>query len=143
MRIKHLATALSATLFFFAINPAWAAVELLTVVYWSANDCRWCTWWEGSVIGSGGEAKFLKTPEGKAVRYIVIKKPTLARPHVDEDFKADQKWLWTRVKAETDGKIRGYPSFSLYEGDKLVVYALGEPDIAAKLMPAIRERMKK
>ena len=143
MRIKHLATALSATLFFFATNPAWAAVEPLTVVYWSANDCRWCTWWEGLVIGSGGEAKFLKTPEGKAVRYIVIKKPTLARPHVEDDFKADQKWLWTRVKAETDGKIRGYPSFSLYEGDKLVVYVLGEPDVAAKLMPAIRERMKR
>ena len=143
MRIKHLATALSVTLFFSATNSVWAAGEPLTVVYWSAKDCRWCTWWEGSLVGSGGEAKFLKTLEGKAVRYVVIKKPTLARPHVKDDFKADQQWLWARVKNETDGKIKGFPSFSLYEGDKFVAYALGEPDVEGKLLPAIRERMKK
>ncbi len=143
MRIKHLVCALGATLFFGAATCAWAASETLTVVYWSAKDCRWCTWWEGSIIGSGGETKFLNSVEGKAVRYVVIKKPTLARPHVEDDFKADQKWLWTRVKNETDGKIRGYPSFSLYAGDTFVVYALGEPDVEGKLLPAIRERMKK
>ena len=142
MRIKHLAAALSAALFFSASNAAWAASEPLTVVYWSAKDCRWCTWWEGSVVGSGGEAKFLKTAEGRAVRYMVIKKPRLALPFAESDFKADQKWLWSRVKNETDGKIKGYPSFSLYEGDKFVAYALGEEDIAGKLLPAIRERMK-
>jgi hypothetical protein len=143
MRIKHLATILGTALSFSAINSAWAAGEPLTVVYWSAKDCRWCTWWEGSVVGSGGEAKFLKSPEGKAVRYLVVKKPRLSSPHEEEDFTADQKWLWPRVKNETDGKIRGYPSFSLYEGDKLVVYALGEKDVEGKLLPAIRERMKK
>lgn len=143
MRIKHLATVLGAALSFGVTSPAWAAAEPLTVVYWSAKDCRWCTWWEGSVIGSGGEAKFLKSAEGKAVRYLVIKKPTLARPYAEDDFKADQKWLWTRVKNETDGKITGYPSFSLYEGDKLVAYVLGEEDIDEKLLPAIRARMNK
>jgi hypothetical protein len=143
MRIKHLATALGAALLFGAGNAAWAADEPLTVVYWSAKDCRWCTWWEGTVIGSGGEAKFLKSPEGKAVRYMVVKKPTLSMPFKEADFKPDQKWLWPRVKDETDGKIRGYPSFSLYEGDKFVAYALGEEDIEGKLLPAISERMKK
>ena len=143
MRIKQLATVLGATLFFGATNAAWSAGEPLTVVYWSAKDCRWCTWWEGSIIGSGGEAKFLNSAEGKAVRYVVIKKPTLAQPHNQRDFSAEQQWLWQRVKNETDGKIRGYPSFSLYEGDKFVAYALGEPDVQGKLLPAIRERMKK
>ena len=143
MRIKHLATALGAALLFGAGNAAWAAGEPLTVVYWSAKDCRWCTWWEGTIIGSGGEAKFLKSPEGKAVRYMVVKKPSLSMPFKEADFKSDQKWLWPRVKDETDGKIRGFPSFSLYEGDKFVVYALGEEDIEGKLLPAIRERMKK
>ena len=143
MRIKHLAAVFGVALCASVTSPVWAAGEPLTVVYWSAKDCRWCTWWEGSVIGSGGEAKFLKSPEGKAVRYLVIKKPTLARPYAEDDFKADQKWLWPRVKNETDGKIKGYPSFSLYEGDKFVAYALGEEDIDEKLLPAIRERMKK
>ena len=124
-------------------SGAFAASEPLTLVYWSAKDCRWCTWWEGSLIGSGGEAKFLNSPEGKAVRYTVVKKPRLANPFVEEDFKPEQKWLWRRVKNETDGKIKGYPSFSLYEGEKLVVYALGEEDVDSKLLPAIRERMKK
>ena len=50
---------------------------------------------------------------------------------------------WIYVKNETDGKIKGYPSFSLYEGDKFVAYALGEEDIDSKLLPAIRERMKR
>jgi hypothetical protein len=143
MQIKLRAAVLTATLFFGATHPAWAATDPLTVVYWSANDCRWCTWWEGSIIGSGGEAKFLKSAEGKAVRYVVVKKPSLSRPHTTDDFKADQKWLWPRVKNETDGKIRGYPSFSLYEGEKFVAYALGEEEIDSKLLPAIRERMKK
>ncbi len=123
-------------------TAAHAAPEPLTVVYWSAKDCRWCTWWEGSILGSGGEAKFLKSAEGKAVRYIVVKKPTLAAPFTERDFAADQKWLWPRVKNETDGKIRGFPSFSLYEGEKFVAYALGEPDVEGKLLPAIRARMK-
>ncbi len=144
--MKHTASYLIALLgsAFFAggVSTAWGADEPLTVVYWSAKDCRWCTWWEGSVIGSGGEAKFLKSPEGRAVRYTIVKKPTLARPFAAEDFKADQQWLWPRVKNETDGKIKGYPSFTLYEGDKFVAYALGEEDINAKLLPAIRARMK-
>lgn len=141
MRIKRLATAFGAALCIGGTGAAWAT-EPLTVVYWSAKDCRWCTWWEGSIVGSGGEAKFLKTPEGMAVRYVVIKKPTLARPYAEDDFKAENKWLWTRVNSGSDGKIRGYPSFSLYEGDKLVVYALGEEGISGKVLPAIRERMK-
>ena len=140
---KHLIAVVGATVLASVAGSAWAAGETLTVVYWSAKDCRWCTWWEGSVVGSGGEAKFLKSPEGKAVRYTIVKKPTLARPFVAEDFKPDQQWLWPRVKNETDGKIKGYPSFSLYEGDKFVAYALGEEDIDGKLLPAIRERMKK
>jgi hypothetical protein len=122
-------------------STASKAKEPLTVVYWTARDCRWCTWWEGKVIGSGGEAKFLASPEGKAVRYIVLKKPTLAVPYREEDFPGEHKWLWERVKNETDGKIRGYPSFSLYEGKTFVEYALGEPDVEKKLIPAIRAKM--
>ena len=123
-------------------TAAYDAPEPLTVVYWSAKDCRWCTWWEGSILGSGGAAKFLKSAEGKAVRYIVVKKPRLSAPYVEDDFTSDQKWLWTRVKNETDGKIKGFPSFSLYEGEKFVAYALGQPDVEGKLLPAIRARMK-
>jgi hypothetical protein len=122
-------------------TAAQKAKEPLTVVYWTARDCRWCTWWEGKVVGSGGEAKFLASPEGKAVRYVVLKKPTLAIPYREEDFPSEHKWLWERVKSESDGKIRGYPSFSLYEGKTLVTYALGEPDVEKKLIPAIRGKM--
>ena len=140
---KHLVAILGAALFAGAAGSASAAGEPLTVVYWSASDCRWCTWWEGAIVGSGGEAKFLKSPEGKAVRYMVVKKPSLSAPFAERDFKPDQQWLWPRVKNETDGKIKGFPSFSLYEGDKFVAYVLGEKDIDEKLLPAIRERMKK
>lgn len=118
--------------------------EPLTVVYWTARDCRWCTWWEGKVIGSGGEAKFLASPEGKAVRYIVVKKPLLSVPFQESDFNADTKWLWERMqtsKTDGEGRIRGFPSFSLFEGKTLVTYALGEPDVQKKLVPAIREKM--
>ena len=140
---KHFIAMLGAALLTGGVSSAWAAGEPLTVVYWSANDCRWCTWWEGSGVGSGGEAKFLGSPEGKAIRYMVVNKPSLSQPFVERDFKPDQQWLWPRVKNETDGKIKGYPSFSLYEGDKFVAYALGEEDIDGKLLPAIRERIKK
>jgi hypothetical protein len=130
-------------------SPAAAATaakvkEPLTVVYWTARDCRWCTWWEGKFIGSGGEAKFLASPEGKVVRYIVVKKPLLSVPYQESDFNADTKWLWERMqasKADGEGRIRGFPSFSLFEGKTLVTYALGEPDVEKKLIPAIREKM--
>jgi hypothetical protein len=118
--------------------------EPLTVVYWTARDCRWCTWWEGKVIGSGGEAKFLASPEGKAVKYVVVKKPLLSLPYQETDFSADTKWLWEKMqasKADGEGRIRGFPSFSLFQGKTLVTYALGEPDVEKKLIPAIREKM--
>jgi hypothetical protein len=124
-------------------TPVAASTAPLTVVYWSAKDCRWCTWWEGSVIGSGGEAKFLKSDEGKAVRYSVVKKPRLSSPYEEVDFKAEQKWLWPRVRDQVDGRIRGFPSFSLFEGEKLVVYAVGEEEFAQKLMPALKEKLSK
>jgi len=141
----RIASAICAALTWAAtlVAPVAAAKEPLTVVYWSARDCRWCTWWEGTVIGSGGEAKFLASPEGKAVRYMVVKKPRLAAPFAEEDFKPEQKWLWPRVKNETDGKIKGYPSFSVYEGEKFVAYALGEEEVDGKLLPAIRAWMKR
>ncbi|TAG06204.1 MAG: hypothetical protein EAZ43_01595 [Betaproteobacteria bacterium] len=124
-----------------AVAQSSAAKEPLTVVYWSANDCRWCTWWEGTLIGSGGEAKFLKSPEGQSVRYTVVKKPRLSEPHAERDFSAEQRWLWPRVRDQVDGRIRGYPSFSLFQGDKLVVYAIGENEFASKLLPAIKEKL--
>lgn len=127
-----------------ATNAAAKTKAPLTVVYWTARDCRWCTWWEGSLIGSGGEAKFLASPEGKAVRYIVVKKPLLSVPYQASDFNAETKWLWDRMQAskeDGEGRIRGFPSFSLFEGDKLVAYALGEPDVAKKLLPAIRAKL--
>lgn len=118
--------------------------EPLTVVYWTWRDCRWCTWWEGKIIGSGGEAKFLASPEGKAVKYIVVKKPLLSEPYQETDFTPETKWLWEKMqssKVDGEGRIRGFPSFSLFAGNTLVTYALGEPDVAKKLIPAIRERM--
>jgi hypothetical protein len=123
--------------------PAAASTPPLTVVYWSAKDCRWCTWWEGAVIGSGGEAKFLKSEEGKAVRYSIVKKPRLSAPYEELDFKPEQKWLWPRVRDQVDGRIRGFPSFSLFEGEKLVVYAVGEEEFVQKLMPALKEKLAK
>jgi hypothetical protein len=144
-RVVHAALVCSALLVgvqsTFALAQSSTAKESLTVVYWSANDCRWCTWWEGTVIGSGGEAKFLKSAEGKSVRYTVVKKPRLSEPHTERDFTAEQRWLWPRVRDQVDGKIRGYPSFSLFQDDKLVVYALGEDEFASKLVPAIKEKL--
>jgi hypothetical protein len=109
--------------FTFAQSSAVAAPlnakEPLTVVYWTARNCRWRTWWEGKVVGSGGEAKFLASPEGKAVRYVVLKKSTLAVAYREEDFSSENKWLWERMQAsnaEGEGRIRGFPSFSLFEG---------------------------
>ncbi len=121
-----------------------AEATSLTVVYWSASDCPPCASWEGNRSSSGGEAGFLATPEGKAVRYVVVKKARLSNPYVADDFSADQKWLWDRMqssKKEGEGRIRGFPSFSLFEGDTLVAYARGELGVQTTLIPAIRKRI--
>ncbi len=114
----------------------------LTVVYWSARDCRWCTWWEGKIIGSGGEANFLASPEGKAVQYLTIKKTYLAIPYEADDFKPEQRWLWEQLQSGQHRRIAGYPSFSLFEGRDLVVYAVGQDGFQKELLPKLRERLQ-
>jgi hypothetical protein len=115
----------------------------LTVVYWSAKDCRWCTWWEGKVLGSGGEAAFLASPEGKAVRYETVKKTFLSVPYGAHDFRPEQRWLWNQLESGRHRRIAGYPSFSLFDGEELVVYAVGQDGFKDELLPKLRERIGK
>ncbi|MCS6995660.1 MAG: hypothetical protein NZ533_01655 [Casimicrobiaceae bacterium] len=125
------------------VQPAASKDNRLTVVYWSARDCRWCTWWEGRILGSGGEAAFLASPEGKAVRYITVKKNFLAIPYAEHDFKPDQKWLWKLLESGKHRRIVGFPSFSLLDGEELVVYAVGQDGFRDELLPKLRERLAK
>lgn len=113
----------------------------LTVVYWSAKDCRWCTWWEGKVLGSGGEAAFLASPEGQAVRYQTVKKTFLSVPYGAHDFRPEQRWLWNQLESGKHRRIVGYPSFSLFDGEELVVYAVGQDGFKDELLPKLRERL--
>lgn len=124
--------------------PAQAAAardSRLTVVYWSAKDCRWCTWWEGKVLGSGGEAAFLASPEGKAVRYETVKKTFLSVPYGPHDFRPEQRWLWNQLESGKHRRIVGYPSFSLFDGEELVAYAVGQDGFKDELLPKLRERI--
>lgn len=126
-----------------AAASAGVAAAPLTVVYWSARDCRWCTWWEGKLIGSGGEARFLASPEGKAVRYVTVKKTYLSVPYGAHDFTPEQRWLWQQLETGKHRRIVGYPSFSLFEGDELVVYAVGQDGLEKELLPKLRERLRR
>lgn len=149
---RHLLTAVCAALVAAGsmVAPGAAAAQStggqdtrLTVVYWSAKDCRWCTWWEGKVLGSGGEAAFLASPEGKAVRYETVKKTFLSVPYGPHDFRPEQRWLWNQLDSGKHRRIVGYPSFSLFDGEELVVYAVGQDGFKDELLPKLRERMAK
>jgi thioredoxin-related protein len=93
----------------------------VTLVYFSARDCRWCTYWEQGLFKESAGQKFMKSVASKQVRMVTVKKQALAVWHQPEEFPAEIAFV--RDARLRDGRItdlKGYPWFSLYVGQTLV-----------------------
>ena len=87
-----------------ADTPTISKPELL-LVYWSSQDCKWCTYWESS--WSGMESGLKSSEEFKKLTYRVIKNARLADPYTDEHFAPDIKWLKERLDRGEEKTLAG------------------------------------
>lgn len=109
---------LRSLLLFFLSLPAWGAGVPggVTLVYWSAADCRWCSYWEQSEIG---EPELRAMPEFRRLQYVRVKAPRLADEYRQEDFPRGAEWLWERYRqGETGRPLR--PSWQFWIDGRLL-----------------------
>ncbi len=93
----------------------------VTLVYFSARDCRWCTYWEQGLFKESASQKFMKSVASKQVRMVTVKKQSLSVWHQPDEFPAEIAFV--RDARLRDGRVtdlKGYPWFSLYVGQTLV-----------------------
>ena len=107
----------------------------LLLVYWSSEDCRWCTYWESSL--SGMERRLKESAEFKQITYRVIKNKRLADPYTRADFPKDIGWLYERIQRGEDKQV-GRPGWVMYADRKRVATFYGTRDWDEKHLPAIK-----
>ncbi len=89
-----------------------AASEMnVTVVYWSAKDCRWCLYWEGAF--SGMKQKFEEAEEFRNLKFFTVKSERLADQYTQDMFAPEISWVWDRYAANNH-KSPGRPSWVIY-----------------------------
>jgi hypothetical protein len=122
----------------FAVNGAVAAESQkpeLLLVYWSSEDCRWCTWWESSM--SGMERRLRESEEFKKITYRVVKNKRLADPYAREDFPQDIWWIFERVQRGEE-KRTGRPGWVMYVDRKRIASFYGTKNWDEKHLPEIK-----
>lgn len=107
----------------------------LLLVYWSSDDCRWCTYWESSM--SGMERQLKESEEFRKITYRVVKNRRLADPYVRDDFPQDIAWLYERVQRGED-KRAGRPGWVMYVDRKRIASFYGTRDWEGKHLPEIK-----
>ncbi len=123
----------------YAEMPTPSKPELL-LVYWSAKDCRWCTYWESS--WSGMETRLKNSDEFNKVTYRVIKSERLADRYADEHFPNDIRWLKERIDRGVE-KPLGRPGWGFYVDRTLVAKFYGTQDWDTKHLPTILQLVGK
>jgi hypothetical protein len=107
----------------------------LLLVYWSSEDCRWCTYWESSL--SGMERRLKESREFRMITYRVVKNKRLADPYTRDDFPKDIHWLYERVQRGEE-KRTGRPGWVVYVERKRIATFYGTRDWDEKHLPEIK-----
>jgi hypothetical protein len=109
----------------------------IVVVYWSSDDCPWCTYWEGSF--SGMEKSFRASPEFQKLKFYRIKNARLAEDYFEPSlYPPELKWLEQRYQAR-EFKKPFRPGWWIFVDRKLVESYAGTKNWDAKAFPKIRE----
>jgi hypothetical protein len=106
----------------------------IVVVYWSSQDCKWCTWWESSM--SGMEKGFKESPEFKLITYRVVKNDRLANPYLPEHFPRDIQWVYELY--QQGEKHPGRPGWAVYVDKKRVAQFHGANAWHDKNFPGLK-----
>lgn len=122
---------LLAVLFLAGSLPAIANTDV-TVVYWSARDCTWCTHWEG-----GGKAQLEQSPEFPRIRFRMVKSERLEDKYSRDMFAPDIAWLWDRYTLNGH-RNPGRPSWDVYVGQERVATFYGTKSWDGQTLPFIR-----
>jgi hypothetical protein len=117
-----------------------AADSDVTVVYWSAKDCKWCLYWEGSF--SGMRQKFEESEEFKKIKFFTIKSERLADQYTQDLFAPEISWVWDRYVAN-NYKSPGRPSWVIYVGKERAATFYGTKKWDSEAFPFIRDIVAK
>ena len=121
-----------ATAFAQATDPPAKSRDELLLVYWSARDCGWCSYWESS--WSGMEKSLREAPAFTKMTYRVVKSHSLRFPYAESDFPDDLKWLHAR-----GDRHPGRPGWTLYVNRELVATFYGTNKWFSDHLPKINE----
>jgi len=108
----------------------------LLVVYWGADDCSWCTWWEHS---SGLKQAFEKSSEFKNLTFRVIKKPSISEPYVASQIPKDLDWLTQRMARQEETPPELPPTWAIYFDRRPVLKATGSRQWQQTVWPEIQK----
>ena len=84
----------------------------IAVVYWSAQDCHWCTYWESSL--SGMKAQFERSAAIRRTSYFTIKRKLTAVPPAASDYPEELSWLRDRIAKNPKSLKLGVPAWEIY-----------------------------
>lgn len=109
----------------------------ILVVYWTARDCTWCTYWESRI--SGMQHGFEKSAEFQKLIFRVVKRPRIDTPPVASDYPEDLAWLRERIEKQPQAFRLGVPAWNVYINRKRVAGFAGTQTWNDKILPAIKK----
>ena len=121
------------------LSPAFACgkdAPEVTIVYWSAKDCTWCTYWESGF--SGMKSSFEQSSEFKKVNFYVVKRARIDTPPSGADYPQELAWLRDRIEKATQPFKLGVPAWGVHIDKKKVAGYWGTQTWNDKIFPEIR-----
>lgn len=109
----------------------------ITVVYMSANDCTFCTYWEGSL--SGMKSAFVKSPEFSKLNFLEVKRPRIDTPPSKTDYPEELAWLRDKNEKQPQQVFLGTPSWTVYVDGNRVERYWGTETWNDKILPGIKK----
>jgi hypothetical protein len=108
----------------------------IMVVYMSARDCRWCTYWESGL--SGMKSGFEKSAEFKKINFLEVKRARIDTPPAKTDYPEELAWLRDRNEKEPQYLALGTPSWIVYVDKARVARYWGTETWNDKIFPDIK-----
>jgi hypothetical protein len=122
----------------FAQEIATKSAEV-TLVLWTAGDCRYCASWKGSL---GGKGDLTRWPGFAKISYVEIERPGLRGSFTVEHFGPEQAWL--RDDALPSHRASSFvPAWSIYVDKVHVLSGVGTKEWDRVVFPKLKDIVEK
>jgi hypothetical protein len=108
----------------------------IALVYFSARDCTWCTYWESGF--SGMKSGLEKSPEFKKINFVEVKRDRIAAPPSKSDYPEAFAWLRDRIESQPQSLGLATPAWHIYVDKNLLGRFWGTENWNEKTFPEIK-----